>query len=537
MSQLNDETISETEEFSGAVTATTGGRIAFIGVDPNSADFLTLAGARALREADLLITTKPLRAVLDDAGVELPTREDTHFLAELPDVVDFEVKSASEGRSVARLVAGDPLIEAGIAGEAQACARAGCPIDIVPGVPMLTATPTLAGVSFPGHAVQLVAVPDDAHMVDLPAQGSVTLSCGPSQLPGVVAGAVQAGRAKDEPVLVTTGAATPRQHSVLATLGKVEKVAREQAVDDEPIFLVLGPAAERDEALDWYESKPLFGWRVLVPRTGADCRRLVERLRLHGAVSEEVATISVEPPRNPQQLDKAVRGMVDGRYEWVVFTSAHAVRAVFGKLEEYGLDSRALSGLRIATVGADTASALHTWGIAPDLSPSTVQTVAGLAGEFPAYDEVLDPINKVFVPRADIATEPLAVGLTELGWEVDDVTAYRTVRAAPPPLETREAIKSGRFDAVAFTSSTTVRNLVGIAGKPHAQTLVVAIGPATVEACEEHGLRVDAMAPRPGQIELADALAEMARRRRDALAAAGQTVTRPSAKRRRRASH
>ena len=81
---------------------------------------------------------------------------------------------------------------------------------------------------------------------------------------------------------------------------------------------------------------------------------------------------------------------------------------------------------------------------------------------------MLDPINRVFLPRADIATETLVAGLVELGWEVDDVTAYRTVRAAPPPAPVREAIKSGKFDAVVFTSSSTVRNLVGIAGKPHA---------------------------------------------------------------------
>ena len=70
--------------------------------------------------------------------------------------------------------------------------------------------------------------------------------------------------------------------------------------------------------------------------------------------------------------------------------------------------------------------------------------------------------------RDSIATETLAEGLRERRWEIEDVTAYRTVRAAPPPASTREMIKTGGFDAVCFTSSSTVRNLVGIAGKPHA---------------------------------------------------------------------
>ena len=112
----------------------------------------------------------------------------------------------------------------------------------------------------------------------------------------------------------------------------------------------------------------------------------------------------------------------------------------------------------------------------------------------------------------------------DLGWEVDDVTAYRTVRAAPPPAETREAIKSGRFDAVVFTSSSTV---------------IAVIGPATAKTAEEHGLRVDVLAPNPSVEELVDALADFGAARRSSLLESGQPVTKPSERRpttRRRAS-
>ena len=68
------------------------------------------------------------------------------------------------------------------------------------------------------------------------------------------------------------------------------------------------------------------------------------RLRRHGAVPEEVPTISVEPPRAPQQMDRALQGLVSGRYLWVAFTSVNAVRAVREKFEEYGLDARAFAG-------------------------------------------------------------------------------------------------------------------------------------------------------------------------------------------------
>ena len=219
---------------------------------------------------------------------------------------------------------------------------------------------------------------------------------------------------------------------------------------------------------------------------------------------EEVPTIAVEPPRTPQQMERAIKGLVTGRYEWVAFTSRNAVKAVRERFEEYGLDARAFAGIKVAAVGEQTAADLLAWGIKPDLVPSGEQSAAGLLEDWPPFDAVFDPIDRVFLPRADIATENLVAGLVERGWEVDDVTAYRTVRAAPPAAPIREAIKAGGFDAVVFTSSSTVRNLVGIAGKPHASTVIACIGPATAKTAEEHGLRVDVLAPSPSVADLVD---------------------------------
>jgi uroporphyrinogen III methyltransferase/synthase len=178
-----------------------------------------------------------------------------------------------------------------------------------------------------------------------------------------------------------------------------------------------------------------------------------------------------------------------------------------------------------------TAAALREWGLEPDLVPSGEHSAQGLLEAWPPFDEVLDPINRVFLPRADIATDTLVAGLQDMGWEVDDVTAYRTVRAAPPAAPIREAIKTGRFDAVVFTSSSTVRNLVGIAGKPHPSTIVACIGPATAKTAEEHGLRVDVLAAEASSDALVDALAEYGLGLALAASEAGETAVRPSARR------
>jgi len=197
-----------------------------------------------------------------------------------------------------------------------------------------------------------------------------------------------------------------------------------------------------------------------------------------------------------------------------VFTSTNAVRAVREKFDEFGLDARAFAGVKIACVGESTADAVRAFGIQPELTPSGEQSSEGLLQDFPPYDEVLDPIDRVLLPRADIATETLAAGLRDRGWEIDDVTAYRTVRAAPPPAPIREAIKTGGFDAVCFTSSSTVRNLVGIAGKPHARTIVACIGPQTADTAREFGLRVDVQPEEARVPALVDALAAHAARLR-----------------------
>jgi uroporphyrinogen III methyltransferase/synthase len=327
---------------------------------------------------------------------------------------------------------------------------------------------------------------------------------------------------------VTERGTTTSQTTRTAALGDVEEV---MADIEFPALAVVGPTVALRDRLSWFETKPLFGWRVLVPRTKEQSGGMTRRLASYGATAEVVPTISVEPPRTPHQMERAVKGMVTGRYEWVGFTSVNAVRAVREKFEEFGLDARAFAGLKIAAVGGTTAEALRTWGIEPDLVPAGENSARGLLEAWPPYDDVLDPINRVFLPRADIATDTLVAGLQDMGWEVDDVTAYRTVRAAPPAAAVRDAIKSGRFDAVVFTSSSTVRNLVGIAGKPHPSTVIACIGPATAKTAEEHGLRVDVLAPQASADALVDALADHGRGLALESTDVGAEVVRPSERR------
>ncbi|NNG37919.1 bifunctional uroporphyrinogen-III C-methyltransferase/uroporphyrinogen-III synthase [Flexivirga sp. ID2601S] len=440
--------------------------------------------------------------------------------------------SAEGERLVVRLMDGDPATFNGLAEEAIAVQKAGIGFEIVPGVSAVSAVPAYAGIPLVANgsrAVHVLSATDDkADWSGAVAADSTVVVLGTVEtLPAGLGKLQAAGRDAETPVALSSDGTTIRQTTQVTTLGGVAAALKGHPLTS-PALAIVGTVVALREQLSWWETKPLFGWNVLVPRTKEQSGTMTDRLASYGASNDVVPTISVEPPRTPQQMERAIKGLVTGRYEWIGFTSANAVRAVREKFVEFGLDARAFAGLKIASVGGVTANALREWGIEPDLVPSGEQSANGMLEEWPEYDEVLDPINRVFLPRADIATDTLVAGLQEMGWEVDDVTAYRTVRAAPPAPEVREAIKTGKFDAVCFTSSSTVRNLVGIAGKPHATTVVACIGPATAKTAEEHGLRVDVLAAEPSAEALVDALADYGRGLALAAQEAGEPVRRPS---------
>ncbi len=526
------------------------GSVVFVGTGPGDPGLVTVRAAEELSSAEVVVLDRPQddrrrRTLIErycpadvellDGGFGENGQPLTHAGR-----AKLLTKAAKDGRRVVRLLDGEGSLFCGLAEEMLACQKAGLEFDVVPGVAAATAVPAFAGVPVTSTGVQQVHLVDTRtrfHAADLlDAKSTVVLLGHRCDLIAAAAAVVKAGRSAETPLVITSGGTTTRQVTVDTTLGGLaaeepaEEPSASERVAGERLVAVFGPTVALRERISWFETKPLFGWRVLVPRTQQQAGPLMDRLGRYGAVAELVPTISVEPPRTPHQMDKAVTGLVTGRYEWVGFTSVNAVRAIREKLEEYGLDARAFSGLKVAAVGGVTAAALRDWGINPDLVPSGEQSAKGLLVDWPPYDSVLDPINRVFLPRADIATDTLVAGLQEIGWEVDDVTAYRTVRATPPPAPVRDAIKSGQFDAVLFTSSSTVRNLVGIAGKPHPATVVACIGPATAKTAEEHGLRVDVLAAEASANALVDALADFGAGLRQAAIAEGEAVLKPSQK-------
>jgi len=517
----------------------TAGPVALVAAGPGDPDLLTLRAAALLREAEYIVVdadAADVAAAHAGEGSEIVIAIDAAGLPLEPAArAKLVIDAAREGKHVVRLIAGDPVVDGTLLHEAAALRKAKLDFEVAPGVSEITGIPAYAGFGLTGGRTRQVRIVDandkDIPWAELTNPRITTIFLEGADRVGDIAAKLLAAQADPAtPIAVTRRGTTVDQRTLVGTLDDINAIAKASKLAG-PGMVVVGEVIDQRDKLDWFEVKSLFGWRILIPRTQDNTAPLMSMLRRHGAVPMEVATISVEPPRTPQQIDRAIHGLVSGRFEWIGFTSVNAVRAIREKLQEYGLDARSFAGLKVAAVGQATVDSLIEFGVRPDLVPAGDQSTSALLEEWPNYDSLLDPINRVFLPRADIATDTLAAGLAELGWEVEHVTAYRTVRAAPPPADTREAIKTGGFDAVLFTSSSTVRNLVGIAGKPHHSTVVACIGPQTAKTAEEHGLRVDVMAEFSTVPSLVEALAMHGESLRQAAIEAGEGSWRPSRRR------
>ncbi|MFL6157644.1 MAG: SAM-dependent methyltransferase, partial [Marmoricola sp.] len=344
--------------------------VSFVGAGPGDPDLLTVRAAELLRDAEVVITELPEHETLVRGLLGLPepveVEEESDAAAAPvagPLFVDggfgedgqplthaarakVVIKHAKSGKRVVRLMAGDPFLYASGPEEAQACTKAEVGFEIVPGVSSVNAVPAYAGIplttknhreltvlSCSGASIDWSSYVDRQTLVLLSAVGSIA---------EIARELIAAGRSAETPVSMTRTGTVTTQRTLVSTLGSVGADARAARMEA-PAVTVVGQVVDLRDQLSWFENKPLFGWRVLVPRTKDQASSTTERLTDFGAVSEVVPTISVEPPRTPQQMDKAVRGLVEGRYEWIAFTSYNAVRAVKEKFEEYGLDARAFS--------------------------------------------------------------------------------------------------------------------------------------------------------------------------------------------------
>ena len=252
--------------------------------------------------------------------------------------------------------------------------------------------------------------------------------------------------------------------------------------------------------------RSLHGRRVLVTRPRAQAARLAGLLESYGAETVTLPAIEILPPESWIPLDEAIRTL--SRFRWIIFTSANGVAAFHDRLSRATLDARNLSGLHVAAIGPETASALRRAGITPDVVPAEYRA-EGLAD---ALGSLTQRGDAVLLVRAAEARNVLPRALQARGVDVTVVPAYRTGLAPEGASEVRELLESRRIDVVTFTSSSTVRGFVKLFGPADTLGLlegvvVAAIGPITGGTAAEHGITVSVMPLEYTVPALADAIA------------------------------
>jgi uroporphyrinogen-III synthase len=249
----------------------------------------------------------------------------------------------------------------------------------------------------------------------------------------------------------------------------------------------------------------LQGWRVLVTRQPEQAAGLAEALRREGAHVIEVPLIEIAPPADPTALRQAVERLA--AYDWLVLTSANAVRAF-----AIELSGRALpADVSIAAVGPGTSDAVRGSlpGANVSLQPAEDFRAEGLLAAFGSVDVAG---RRILIPASERARDTLAVGLKARGATVDVVTAYRTLMPADSPRRVAAALADG-VDVVTLASPSTVDGFVSACPPAAARPRALVIGPVTAHAARQAGLDVAGVGGASGPEEIVDLLAHLTRTR------------------------
>jgi uroporphyrinogen III methyltransferase / synthase len=232
----------------------------------------------------------------------------------------------------------------------------------------------------------------------------------------------------------------------------------------------------------------LAGKRIVITRSAAQSEALARELSARGAIPVVLPLVAFADPEDFAPLDAAIAEIE--RFDWMIFTSAQAVRAVINRGEELKRSLiRSGSKLRIACVGPVSAEAARQAGFAIEYIAET-HTGAALAEELGNGLQGM----KIFLPRSDRANPDLPSALKRYRAQVTEVIAYRTLRPAGADQKNLGQIAEGAADAVLFFSPSAVQHFAELFGNEQLRALqdkmaITAVGPVTANALRGAGVR------------------------------------------------
>ncbi len=497
------------------------GIVFLVGAGPGEYDLITAKGIRCLREADVVVYDYLVNKALLDltkkgalkvyVGKKGGEKDSSHQKR----INEIMAEHALAGKRVVRLKGGDPMVLGRGGEEALYLASRSIPFEIVPGVSSITAVPAYAGIPLThrgkasafavatGHEdpeKEGSALPWEA----LAAVPTLVLLMSYANLEANMEKLIANGRSPDTPVAVISWGTLPRQRTVVGTVGDIARRVRASGIRP-PCTVVVGEVVRLRKDLNWYETRPLFGHRVLVTRARSDAGRLAVLIEQLSGEAVVMPTIEIVPPPSWEELDAAIRNIET--FDWIVFTSRNGVERFFERLRKLGKDARALGKARLAVIGEKTALALERERLRADLVPERF-VAEGLVDKF---QQIEMEGKRVLIARAARARELLPCRLRAMGAHVTVAPAYETRLPEEGEIERPlELLRSEKIDAVTFASSSAVRNffrlIEGRASLPES-TVLACIGPVTASTLKEYGREADIVATRHTMEDMVEELA------------------------------
>ena len=359
------------------------GLVYLIGAGPGDSKLITVKGKECIERADVIVYDYLADAHLlewarPDAELIYAGKQCKDHTMHQWEINELLVKKGKEGKIVARLKGGDPLVFGRGGEEAMALREAGVPFEFVPGVTSPIAAPAYAGIpvtqramatSFAvvtGHEDPTKAV-SGIHWEGLAtAVDTLCFVMGVGNLPTIAENLMAHGRPANTPVALVRWGTKPVQEVLVSTLEHVVEDV-EKAQLKAPAIIVVGDVVNLREQLQWFDNKPLFGKTIVVTRARSQASKFRDMLMNQGANVIQAAAIKTEPVELFDEDKRLLHGV--DRYSCVVFTSAEGVRYFFDALYGEGKDARSLGYAKVCAIGSATAKALTNYGITPDIIP------------------------------------------------------------------------------------------------------------------------------------------------------------------------
>jgi uroporphyrin-III C-methyltransferase/precorrin-2 dehydrogenase/sirohydrochlorin ferrochelatase len=233
------------------------GKVALVGGGPGDPGLITVRGRRLLAQADVVVVDHlGPRALLDELAfdvevIEAGKQRDNHTLSQV-EINELLISLAQQGKLVVRLKGGDPFVFGRGGEEMLACAAAGVPCEVVPGVTSAVAVPAAAGIPVTHRAVSRQFTVATAHdELDWPALvanlGTLVLLMGASRIQHIADSLVAAGADADTPVAVIENGTVATQRTTRATLRTIAAVAARLAIRA-PAVIGVGQVAALEGA-------------------------------------------------------------------------------------------------------------------------------------------------------------------------------------------------------------------------------------------------------------------------------------------------